>query len=87
MEAFLAAMVFFEAPLDAAAVGTRTSGPAATKGAGCGANKKRGEEEDVVRVRSAAPPVTEARGPEKEKPVDASFGGLQCLPTVVFRID
>ncbi|CAD6243515.1 unnamed protein product [Miscanthus lutarioriparius] len=81
-------MVFCEAPLDAAALGMGTSAPAATKGAGCGANKKREEEEDVVRVRSAAPPVTEARTRGPEEPVDASsFGGLQCLQTIVFRID
>lgn len=93
-------MVFCEAPLDAAAFefDTSISAPAldtTTKGAGpgCGANKKREEEEDedVVRVvRSAAPPVTEearAGGPETKPVVDAPFGGLQCLHTVVFRID
>ncbi|CAL4968195.1 unnamed protein product [Urochloa decumbens] len=87
MEAFLAAMVFCEAPLDAsaaaAAFGTAT--PSAAKTANrCDAGKNR---EGVVRFWPAAPPVTEARGPGK-KPADASFPGLlDCLQNVVFRID
>lgn len=87
MEAFVAAMVFCEVPMDGAGFGAGSWAPAATKGAGRSRNRKREEEEEgVVRVRvRSAPPVTEA-----EKPVDASttsFDGLECLQTVVFRID
>jgi hypothetical protein len=86
MDAFVAAMVFCEVPLDAAGFGAGSWAPAATKGAGRSRNGKREEEEGVVRVRvRSAPPVTEA-----EKPVDASttwFDGLEWLQTVVFRID